>query len=308
MSEYLNSGSRRYIKPGYNEIDERFVNECDAAFDVLLSCKVKELCAKSGTRVIGLTGPTCSGKTTAAKKLISCVGDSQRVVHVISLDDFYKELFSRASLENADVSQIDFDSPDTLDAELLDGFLCRLFQSGRATKPIFDFKTGERSTYEEICIDDNDVVIIEGIQLLYPSVLSIIGHMASAIMCVRPCSAIDVDGRLFEPDFIRLCRRIVRDYNFRGSDPNFTFAVWDGVRKNEDVNIFPHLDRCDIIVDTTLAYELNILAPYLRRILSAVTPTDTGFEKSRQLLRAFDGIVGIDGGVVGKNSLYKEFV
>lgn len=308
MSEYFNFECGREIKHGYKEIDGRFVNECDAEFDSLLSCRVKELCAKKGTRVIGLTGPTCAGKTTAAKKLISYIGDSQRVVQVISLDDFYKELFSRADLQNADVSQIDFDSPDTLDADLLDGFLRQLFQSGRAKKPIFDFKTGERSRYEEICIDDDDVVIIEGIQLLYPSVLSIVGHMDSAIMCVRPSSAIDVDGSLFEPDFIRLCRRIVRDYNFRGSDPNFTFAVWDGVRKNEDMNIFPHLDKCDVVVDTTLAYELNVLAPYLRRILPSVKPTDSSFEKSRQLLQVFDGIVGIDGDVVGKNSIYKEFV
>lgn len=300
--------NKRIYKQGFCSIDENFVKECDARFEERLSSLMKDFAKKNTSRVIGLTGPTCSGKTTAAKKLIEYLGDEQKRVHTISLDDFYKAIYSREALAGADISKIDFDSPDTLDCEELDRFVSELFSTGVAKKPIFDFETGERSRYEEIISDGDDVYLFEGIQVLYPSVLSIIESHGGKVLCVCPESAIEVGGRQFEPNFIRLCRRLVRDSNFRASTPEFTFAVWDGVRKNERENIFPFMHRCDLLIDTTLEYELNILAPYLRRLLSDMKEGDEHYAKSLEILEAFKGIEGIDSAVIGERSLYKEFV
>lgn len=296
------------VKNGFLRIDEKYVKDRDREFEEILSEKVGMICDGGAPRVIGLTGPTCSGKTTAAKKLISHLGDSKKIVHVISLDDFFKEVFSREELKNVDPSKIDFDSPDTLDVELFESFVNELFTKGSATKPIFDFKTGERREYETFSADDDDVFIFEGIQVLYPSVISVIEKMGGAVMCVCPTSAIEVKGEIFEPDFIRLCRRIVRDYNFRGSTPEFTLAVWGGVRKNEDTNIFPYFERCDVMIDTVLTYELNVLAPYLRKILALVPIKSEFYSQAQGILERFEGIEGIASSAVGAGSLYKEFV
>lgn len=299
---------KRNIKKGYTKIDAQFVHECDAGFEYSLSEGVKALCEGGSARVIGLTGPTCSGKTTAAKKLISYLGDSQKIVHVISLDDFYKDDYSKEDLGQVDLTKVDFDSPDTLDCDLFYQFVHDLFERGRAKKPIFDFRTGKREVWEEFTADDDDVFLFEGIQVLYPRVISVIEAARGKVMGVRPVSAIEVDGAMFEPDLIRLCRRVVRDSNFRAARPEFTLPLWGGVRANEEKNIFPYFDRCDVMIDTTMAYELNVLAPYLRELLGKINADSAYFAQCRDILDRMSAIEGIDASVIGKNSLYKEFV
>ena len=68
------------------------------------------------------------------------------------------------------------------------------------------------------------------------------------------------------------------------------------------------MSHCDLVIDTTLEYEMNILAPYLRRLLSTMTKGDEHYPKCLEILEAIEGIEGIDSSVIGKNSLYKEFV
>ena len=268
----------------------------------------EELLAHRELHFFGLTGPTCSGKTTAAKKLIHHLGDEERRVVTVSLDDFFKDCFSREDIAKTKVEDLDFDSPDTLDVELLSRFVDEIFTKGKAEKPIFDFVTGGRSRYEEIECKENDVLLFEGIQVLYPAVLSVIESHGGRILCVRPESGIEICGKRFEPDFIRLCRRLVRDANFRGATPDFTLSLWDSVRRNEEENIFPHISRCTVSVDTTLAYELNVLSPYLRRILPSVTWGSKHHKKCLDILGLLEDVVGIESFVISDDSLYKEFV
>ena len=308
MKENCNKLSVQY-KLGREKIDQSFIEECDRVLDGHFESAVKHLCHNSeGIRVMGLTGPTCSGKTTAAKKLLHRFHENEKRVVTVSLDDFFKDCFSREELADARVEDLDFDSPDTLDTELLAAFVDEIFSNGRAEKPIFDFVSGERSRYEEIVCGENDVILFEGIQVLYPAVLSVIEGHGGRIMGVRPESGIEVGGEKFEPDFIRLCRRLVRDSNFRGASPDFTLSLWDSVRRNEEANIFPHFHRCSVIVDTTLSYEMNVLAPYLRKILPEIERESKHYKVSREILELIDHLTGIESFVISEDSLYKEFV
>lgn len=295
-------------KQGFAKINEDFIAKCDNEFEELLARSVGELCVKNNARVLGLTGPTCSGKTTAAKKLLAYLGDEQKRVITVSLDDFFKDQFSRSSLVGADPEKLDFDSPDTLDIELLGSFVDELFAKGKARKPIFDFVTGDRSEWVDVEFDDDDILLFEGIQVLYPSVLSVIEAHGGAVLGVRPESPIEVGGVVFDPNFIRLCRRLVRDSNFRGASPEFTLGLWESVRRNEETNIFPYMERCDVKIDTTLAYEMNVLAPYLRRILASVDKNDKYYPQCVEILNLIEDIVGIEGFVISPDSLYREFV
>ena len=296
-------------KQGYEKIDQTFIEKCDHEFEKVLEDAVKHLCHDSeGIKVMGLTGPTCSGKTTAAKKLLRHFKENGKNVVTVSLDDFFKDCFSREDIADVKVEDLDFDSPDTLDTELLSEFVDDIFTKGRAQKPIFDFVLGGRSRYEEIVCKENDVLLFEGIQVLYPAVLSIIESHGGRIMCVRPESGIGIGGKKIEPDFIRLCRRLVRDSNFRGATPDFTLSLWGSVRRNEEENIFPHIGRCTVSVDTTLAYELNVLAPYLRRILASIECGSKHHKQSLEILGLLEDVVGIESFVISDASLYREFV
>ena len=307
MKNCPNFDEKRY-KIGYTEIDADFIRKCDEKFEDLLERSVSKLCDGVSVRVLGLTGPTCSGKTTAAKKLLRHLGDEERRVATVSLDDFFKDCFSREDLVGAKIEDLDFDSPDTLDTELLSGFVDEIFKKGRAKKPIFDFVSGTRSRWEEIECDGDDVLLFEGIQVLYPAVLSIIESHGGKVLAVRPESGIEMGGKRYDPDFIRLCRRLVRDANFRGASPDFTLALWGSVRRNEEANIFPYMDRCDVRIDTTLSYELNVLAPYLRRILAGVERGSKYHGECLEILGLLEDVVGIESFAISNDSLYKEFV
>jgi hypothetical protein len=138
--------------------------------------------------------------------------------------------------------------------------------------------------------------------------LSVIEGHGGRIMGVRPESGIEIGGKKFEPDFIRLCRRLVRDSNFRGASPDFTLSLWDSVRRNEEANIFPHIHRCSVSVDTTLSYEMNILAPYLRKILPEIERGSKHYKARLDILELIEDVVGIESFVISDDSLYKEFV
>ena len=307
MKDRSTNGKTIY-RQGFIKIDPDFVGLCDKALDKQFTEAARILAEEKKSRIIGLTGPTCSGKTTAAKKLAIDFEKIGKKIRPVSLDDFYKDLFSRKKLESMDPSKIDFDSPDTLDTEEFDRFTREIFSKGRSKKPIFDFAEGKRSGYEEIVLADNEVLLFEGIQVLYPSVSDIIEGRGGLVLYVYPASGIEVNGKRFDPDFIRFCRRLVRDNNFRAATAEFTFSIWDGVRKNEVNNIFPHLDLCDVEIDTTLAYELNILAPYIRNLLGQMTEKDEHYDESRKILEMFEGIEPIDSSVISETSLYNEFV
>ena len=307
MKNCQNTDNRNY-KTGFHKIDVDFIKKCDEEFEILLEKSVSKLCDDENVRVLGLTGPTCSGKTTAAKKLLRHLGDEKKRVITVSLDDFFKDCFSRDVLAETEVEELDFDSPDTLDTELLAKFVDEIFSKGKAKKPIFDFVSGTRIRWEEIECDEDDVLLFEGIQVLYPAVLSVIESHGGKVLAVRPESGIEIGGKRFEPDFIRLCRRIVRDANFRGASPDFTLSLWGSVRRNEETNIFPYMDRCDVRIDTTLSYELNVLAPYLRRVLADVEWGSKHHKESLEMLELLEDVVGIESFVISNDSLYREFV
>jgi uridine kinase len=103
-------------------------------------------------------------------------------------------------------------------------------------------------------------------------------------------------------------RRLVRDYHFRSSSPEFTMELWEGVRSNEDVNIFPYIDNVDMKIDSTLAFELSMLKPYLENILPTVPETSEYSGRAKAILEKIKGIQALPRDYISKNSLYNEFI
>lgn len=289
-----------------------FVRECDRAFLERLS-DVCEQIIENDLSVIGLTGPSCSGKTTMANLLTERLERSGKQVHVISLDDFFYEVdvLHRMSEDG----EIDYDSPDTIDIEALTETVDAIFRYGEVQLPKFDFLTGKRKKGERICAGPDDRFIFEGIQVLYPEVSQLLSRYDSyKCIYIAPQSEICVGGRVFEPNHIRLLRRLVRDFNFRGASADFSLYLWESVRKNEEKNIFPHIDKCDYFIDSTLGYDVNMLAPYLERIL-AMPHTGRGAISEEEYRQTADGILAqisdvahMEKSYLSEGSLYREFI
>ena len=103
-------------------------------------------------------------------------------------------------------------------------------------------------------------------------------------------------------------RRIVRDFNFRGASPEYTMFLWESVRRNEDKNIYPNIGNCDIRIDSTMPYEINLLVQFLVPLLESV-PKDSKYRKTAdKLLMKLEGIETIEQSLIPNNSLYYEFI
>lgn len=292
---------------GENE-KRAYVEQCEAGFEAALDAAVARVLSEAKSRIVTLSGPTCSGKTTLARKLISEFSEAGRRVHVISIDDFYLDrsvLLERAA---ASGGPIDFDSPTTIDMDTF-GVAVADILAGRPTAiPRFDFKSGCRSGYETIDPDEQDVYIFEGIQAIYPEVTAHFeGHDYFAVT-VYANRGLRVLGEEIDRTELRLLRRLVRDYNFRGATPTFTLELWRSVRANEDLHIIPYLGNADVLLDSTLGYELSVLKPFLLPLLSSI-PEDNGFRpEADRIRRVLSHVDEITKSYIPEISLYREFL
>ncbi len=293
--------------------DREYIKKCDADFRARL-CDVADALSASlegegGARLVCLAGPTCSGKTTAAAMLAARIGESGRQVHTVSIDDFYydRDYLQRLSCEKG-IDGIDYDSEDTIDIDALDTFVRDALADKEAHCPTFDFVTGNRNGYRTVSVEKGDVFIFEGIQALYPRVLSMLAPYGVVGIYIAPLTPLCYGNDVFLPDEIRFLRRIVRDANFRGTRADITMHLWENVRKNEEKNIFPYVDKCKYRIDSTHEYELCVLAPYLDRLLAEVPRESENHGTAIKLLERIEGLVHIDAALLGEDSLYKEFV
>ncbi len=287
----------------------------DARLDAAASAIAAD-CVEKGVRILRLSGPTCAGKTTTAKKLTEALEAVGRVVHPISIDDFF---YDRAVLDararEHPTGELDYDSVETIELPLLATCVHDLMEKGRATIPNFDFVTGDRMGYKELVVseDEKPVFLFEGIQAVYPEVAVLFADVPNRsifINVMKPTVLIDQEGRerVFEPDRIRLFRRLVRDEARRGATPDFTLYLWRSVRANEERSILPYADACDYGIDSNMGFDIHMLAPHLRRIFTEKPADGDEIEVARAILSDIEGVEGIPAACIAENSLYHEFI
>ncbi len=288
---------------------KRCVNECDIDFDRRLS-ELSEHVARLGDsiKLIALSGPTCSGKTTAAAKLSETLSAHGRRVHIVSIDDFYID--RDVLLARAKDGRVDFDSPDTINMDALALTVKEIFDDSDdiVELPVYDFKLGKQSGMRTLRVDDSDVFIFEGIQAVYPNFIDLIKDYGSTSIFICVLEGIDLEGTVFEPNEIRLMRRIVRDYYKRGTDAEKTFVLWETVRENEDKYIFPSASGAAYTISSTMPYEVGMLKPYLEKILGEMDENDKNSHKAKAILEKIKDVSPISNKWLSENSIYHEFL
>ncbi len=293
---------------------KRSVIEGDAAFDAELQRISDDLLVSRGRfhgmpiKAIALCGPSCAGKTTTAKKLISILESKGKNVHILSLDDFYydRDYLSKRSKNGV----IDFDSPETIDTKELSLTIREIFDDDESVVevPTYDFKTGKRGEPRLIPVDDRDVFIIEGIQVFYPEVYGLINSYPTTSVYINTSRSIASGDILFDPAELRLMRRLVRDYHRRNASPDFTFTLWRSVRENEDKNIFPYHHKAKLHISSSVCYEIGMLKPYLEEILPLVPKTSENYYTAQDMLEKISDFSPIDKKYLSPDSLFHEFV
>jgi len=284
---------------------ERFVHSCEADFRARLDAAVNAVLSAPEPSVIALAGPTCSGKTTTANRLIEQIGALGHRAVVLSIDDFF---YDRKDRNRVDLEVPDYDSVAAIDLDYLSVFLDRLRKRQCVLVPKYDFTATRRVGYHEYCPAPMDIYVIEGIQAVYPEVTALFGDYRGMFISVM--DDVNVNGVAFGRHEVRLLRRIVRDYNFRGATPEFSFHLWQGVRKNEEANIFPNVGSYGVLLDSFQPYELCVIRNHVLPLLGSV-PADSIYRREAEELAAkLAGLpeLPFDDRMIPQNSVFREFI
>ncbi len=257
---------------------------------------------------IMIAGPSASGKTTTSVKLRQLLETRGIRSITISLDDF---LYNRDSLPLLPDGTRDFESVDTLDIGLLNRCLEELLTKKSTQLPVFDFVTGNRmKNTQPVTITDSHVVIIEGLHALNPAISQTSLKEYFFKVYISPnCEFVLDDGRVvLDGQNLRLIRRMIRDFKFRGSGPENTFVMWKNVCNGEELYINPFRGEADYVVNSTHLYEPLIYHHDLLPILKDVKADSLYTEKARELVDVLELFDDLSMDIVPPDSMIREFI
>lgn len=267
-----------------------------------------EIRANEALRVVGIAGPSSSGKTTFIKRLKVQLEVNGIQPVELSLDDYYVD--RERSPRGAD-GDYDFEALEALDRELLNHHVTRLLAGETVRTARFDFVTGKSAPNggKELRLNPTSMLLVEGIHALNPQLLAAIPREQTFRIFIHPASALPYDRfSLFEPADVRLIRRIVRDRRHRGCSAADNLRRWPSVRRGERLHIFPFHEYADAVFDSSLVYEVSVLRVYAERYLLEVPRSHPEYSAAHRLLRQLRPFVPIHPDHVPPTSLLREFI
>ncbi|MDR3250897.1 MAG: nucleoside kinase [Tannerella sp.] len=262
---------------------------------------------RQGARVVLISGPSSSGKTTFCKRLqIQLITNCLSPV-AISLDDYYVNREDTPLDENG---KYDFESLYAIDLPYFRSDLQKILNGEEIALPTFNFETGRREYKgHNILMKENSVIILEGIHGLNPELTSSIPSEYLFRIYVSALTTISLDGHNWIPTTDnRLLRRIVRDYQFRGYSAKQTISMWESVRRGEDKWIFPYQEYADETFNSAMIYELAALRRFAEPILNEVLEVDEEYAEAYRLLRFLKYFNYLSESELPGASLLREFL
>ena len=263
---------------------------------------------KERLRIILIAGPSSSGKTTFAQRLIVQLRVNGLRPISISLDDYFLD---RDKTPLGDDGKPDFEALEAIDLRLFNQQLAQLIQGKEVIVPRYNFHTGKRE-YPDIPtkIEKDQPIIIEGIHGLNERLTASIPKENKFKIYVSALTQLGIDNhnRISTTD-TRLLRRLVRDSWQRSTDAKTTISVWPKVLKGAQANIFPYQEEADVMFNSALVYEIAVIKKYAEPLLKQITPQDPEYIKAKHLLKFLEYFEPIeDERDIPLTSIIREFI
>ncbi|MBR2206915.1 MAG: nucleoside kinase [Prevotella sp.] len=262
---------------------------------------------KDPVRLVLITGPSSSGKTTFCKRLsVQLLACGLRPVS-FSTDDYFVNRVDTPKLPNGDY---DFDNIETVEYALLEDHLLRLMQGERVEIPEYNFVTGKREyNGKKLKLGSDTVLIIEGIHALNPLLTKKIPDATKYKIFISALTSISLDDHNWIPTRDnRLLRRIIRDYNKGAYTAQQTIAQWKNVLASEDQWITPFQESADVMFNSALNIEFAVLRIHAEIILTSVPKNCTEYAEAHRLLKFLHYFLPISDKEIPPTSIMREFL
>ena len=261
---------------------------------------------KEDIRLICIAGPSSSGKTTFANRLrIELLSRGIEPIR-ISMDDYYLERSQAPKDENGEP---DLEAVDALDVELFNQNIADLISGLEVELPKFDFKLGHRVPGRKLQVPLNQPIIIEGIHALNEKMTESIPSHQKFKIFIAPQAQVNIDNHNpMSLTDLRLLRRIVRDYQFRGASAIDTMSMWASVRKGEFRWIYDTQEGANYVFNSFSSYELSVMKKYAMPLLESIDTESEYFPVAERLIRMLKFFDDIPDKWVPCNSIIREFI
>ncbi|MBR8763736.1 Uridine kinase [Porphyromonas levii] len=261
-----------------------------------------------GLRVVLLSGPSSSGKTTTAKRLSTQLIANLIWPYAISLDDYY---INRVDTPLDEFGNYDYESLYAIDLPKLRSDIELLMAGEEVQIPTYNFVKGEREyrSGSQMKLENHGILIMEGIHALNPELLQGIPDEAIYRIYVSALTPLSIDSHNWiSTSDNRLIRRMVRDMKFRGTSAEETIMRWTDVRRGEEKWIFPYQENADIMFNSGMLYELAALKSQAVEALNEVQETSPAYPTASRLLEFLNLFESLPLESTPLNSLLREFL
>ena len=271
--------------------------------------QIADMVCQRNARVVMLAGPSSSGKTTSANRLATQLRVHGKKPILMSLDDYY---IDRDKILPGPDGKLDLEHINTLDTDLFRSNIADLLAEKETALPSFNFVTGRREwNGRKLKLGNNSVIIVEGIHGLNPQMVpKDVAENEIFKLYVSPLLPLNLDNHNRIPtSYLRLLRRIVRDYETRGSSVQRTISMWESVQRGEKRWIFPFQENADVIFNSSTLYELAVLKKHIFPLLTQITPEDSCFDEVRSIVKILNYIREADvDDEIPPTSIVREFI
>ncbi len=293
------------------KIDNGNLNEIiqinEALHEKKIAMIADEICADREKRLILISGPSSSGKTTFAQRLLIQLKVNGRNPVSVSLDNYFVD---REQTPLDGEGNYNFEALEALKLDLFNEDLIRLLKGEEVETPIFNFRTGTTELEGNLCkVPEGEPIIIEGIHALNDKLTYSIPAKNKYRIYVSALTQLNVDysNRIPTTD-CRLLRRMIRDSRTRGYSAINTLNRWPSVRRGEEKNIFPFQENADVMFNTSLVYELAILKPMAEKLLNEIGDQCEEYAEAQRLLKFLSYFREAPAEGVPPNSILREFI